>query len=92
MCDVPKSLKKAVVTPILIKSNLDKEDLKNYRPVSNLSLISKVIEQVVSVKVQKYLDENSLNSKFQSAYRPGHSTESALFEVFNDVVTYVSDK
>ena len=46
--DVPTSMKSAVVTPLLKKATLDPEILKNYRPFSNLSFVSKVLERVVA--------------------------------------------
>ena len=45
---VPDGLKKAVVTPLIKKASLPVEDLKNYRPVSGLSFISKLVEHVVA--------------------------------------------
>ena len=45
--NVPDSMKQALVTPLLKKDDLDPEVLKNYRPVSNLSFLSKVLERVV---------------------------------------------
>jgi len=45
----PNSLKTAVVKPLLKKSNLDKTILSNYRPISNLPFIGKIIEKVVSI-------------------------------------------
>ena len=53
---LPSSLKNAVVTPLLKKPNLDHEVLGNFRPISNLKVISKVIEKVVAVRLQAYLD------------------------------------
>nr|XP_058940209.1 uncharacterized protein LOC131768500 [Pocillopora verrucosa] len=53
---LPSSLKNAVVTPLLKKPNLDHEVLGNFRPISNLKAISKVIEKVVAVRLQAYLD------------------------------------
>nr|XP_054755564.1 uncharacterized protein LOC129261530 [Lytechinus pictus] len=53
-------LKSAVVTPILKKQNLDPEDLKNFRPISNIPLLGKVIERVVSQQLTSYLASNSL--------------------------------
>ncbi|XP_041453152.1 uncharacterized protein LOC121406196 [Lytechinus variegatus] len=55
----PTSLKSAVVTPILKKQNLDPEDLKNFRPISNIPLLGKVIERVVSQQLTSYLASNS---------------------------------
>ena len=45
---VPDWFKKAVVTPLIRKASLPVEDLKNYRPVSGLSFMSKLVEPVVS--------------------------------------------
>ena len=63
----PNFFKQAHVTPILKKSSLDKEVFKNYRPVSNLNFISKILERVVAVQLQTHLDEAGLMTAFQSA-------------------------
>ena len=57
----------------------------NYRPISNLPFISKVIERVVA----KQLQENDLHDQFKSAYRHDHSTETALIKVHNDILCAV---
>ena len=80
----PNFFKQAHVTPILKKPSLDKEVFKNYRPVSNLNFISKILERVIAVQLQTHLDEASLMIAFQSAYRKHHSTESALLNIQND--------
>ena len=46
----PQSCKSSIVLPLMKKTGLDQEILKNYRPVSNLSFLSKVIEKVISVR------------------------------------------
>lgn len=71
--------------PRLKKPNLDKEDLKSYRPVSNLSFVGKIIEKAVVQQLNTYLQENNLCDPLQSAYRARHSTESALVKVKDDV-------
>ena len=81
----PNFFKQAHVTPILKKSSLDKEILKNSRPVSNLNYISKILERIVAVQLQTHLDEAGLMTAFQSAYRK-HSTESVLFSIHNDIL------
>ena len=81
----PLSFKEAHVTPLLKKSNLPVNNIKNYRPVSNLSFISKIIEKVVSNRLQAHINSNKLNNPMQSAYREFHYTETALLRVHNDI-------
>ena len=57
---------------------MDCNILKNYRPVSNLTFVSKVIEKAVYFHLNKYLFNNNINESLQSAYKSGHSTETAL--------------
>ena len=82
----------ALVTPLLKKQSLDCNLLQNYRPVSNLTLISKTIEKVVSAQLNTYLKDNNLLEPCQSAYRQGHSTETALVRVQNDVICAVGQR
>ena len=82
----PNFFKQAHVTPILKKPSLDKEVFINYRSVSNLNFISKILERVVAVQLQTHLDEAGPMTAFQSAYRKHHSTESALLNVLNDIL------
>ena len=75
---VPKSMKCAIVRPLLKKMSLDLNLYKNYRPVSNLSFLSKIIEKLVAKRLNDYLTINNLHSPMQSAYRAFHSVETAL--------------
>ena len=88
----PSSFKKAVVRPLLKKPRLDPDNLKNYRPVSNLKFISKILERVVAKRLQEYLEDNDLDEPLQSAYKKHHSTESALIKVHNDIAKSLDQK
>ena len=81
----PLSLKQAIVTPIIKKTTLDWNELKNYRPVSNISFIGKVIEKAVISQFNEHMEKNDLNEVFQSAYKNKHSTETALLKVKDDI-------
>ena len=88
----PSSLKTAFLSPLLKKANLDHEILANYRPISNLNLISRIIEKVVTVRLQKYLEANQLNDPLQSANKPFHSCETALVSVLNDILVAIDKR
>ena len=82
----PNSLKTAIVRPLIKKSNLDRNELKNFRPVSNIPYISKLIEKIVVKRISSYMDSNGLNEKYQSAYRKNHGTETALIKIHDDIL------
>ena len=84
---VPSTLKSAYIMPILKKSDLDPLDAKSYRPISNLSVVSKLLERLVSRQLVAYLTDNDLFPDLQSAYRANHSTETAVLRVLSDILT-----
>ena len=64
----PKKYKNAIVFPLLKKDNLDASQSRNFRPLSNLTCLSKLLERVVKTRLQEFLDEHDLMSTHQSAY------------------------
>ena len=65
---VPSTInKEAIVRPLLKKPSLDREVLKNYRPVSNRTFLLKVLEKVVAAQLEHHIDSNSLHDTLQSA-------------------------
>ena len=81
----PTSPKCASVTPALKKVTLDSFDLGNYRPISNLTFVSKLLEHAAQEQIVGYASENQLLPDTQSAYQKHRSTETATLEVLSDV-------
>jgi len=88
----PVRYKKAQVLPLPKKAGLDSSQPANYRPISNLPTVSKVLERLVLARLRPHLLSFANFSQFQSAYRKGHSTETALLEVLDEVFTAANDK
>ena len=84
---MPNELKRALVHPLLKKASLCRNTYSNYRPVSNLPQLSKIIEKVVANRLNAHLCNESLTDTFQSAYKRNHSTETALLCVVNEIRT-----
>ena len=61
---VPSSMKRAVISPLLKKVNLNPEDLKHIRPVSNLSFVSKLVERVVASRLEQHMNHEDLYEPF----------------------------
>ncbi|KAK3727445.1 hypothetical protein RRG08_058862 [Elysia crispata] len=89
---VPDIFKRAIATPLLKKPGLDDTDLKNFRPVSNLNFLSKILEKVVLGQVLKHVKSNGFDEVLQSPYKMHHSTETALLKVTSDILDLVDDK
>ena len=88
---VPSSLKNASLHPLLKKSSLLYDEFSSFRPVSNLSFISKCVEKVVATQTCMHVDDNNLGELYQSAYKEHHSTETALLKVQNDILRAIDN-
>jgi len=82
----PTQFKAAYITPLLKKPDLDPSDGKSYRPISNLTVLSKVLERLVARQLIRHLSEWKLLPELQSAYRAYHSTETAVLRVVSDIL------
>ena len=80
---VPSICKKARVTPIHKAG--DKSDPNNYRPISILPFIGKIIEYFVSQQLTEYMEDNRLFSRHQFGFRKNHSTNYLMFDLFDEI-------
>ena len=87
-------LKSAVLTPLLKEMDefVDHEILKNYRRISKLAFISKLIERCVAIRLDQHMDVNNLESDNQYGYKKGHSTETLLINVVDRALTGFDNK
>lgn len=87
-----EGLKEAHIVPILKSLTLDRELFKNYRPVSLLSFISKLIERIVHKRINNHLSSNSLLCSSQYGYKKHHSCETLLLKLVDDILVAVDQK
>ena len=81
----PEEFKEALVKPLLKKINLELIK-KNYRPVSNLAFLGKVIERCAAKQIIQHIENNGLMEPHQLAYRKHHSTETCLLKIKSDIL------
>ena len=79
-------LKATIVRSRLEKTNLDPEYINSYRPISNLTFLSKTVERVVAIRFVEHAELHGLLPHNQSAYRSFHSTETTVLAVHNSIV------
>jgi hypothetical protein len=85
----PARFKVAFITPILKKASLPVDDPPSYRPISNLSIISKLLERLVAKQLTSFLEQHHLLPPYQSGFRRGFSTETATAKVPSDLLDAV---
>ena len=88
----PLSYKTAMVRPGLKASDLDKDVLNNFRPISNICFLSKIIERCVNDQSVTHLESNNCMGEFQSAYRKFHSCETAITKISSDILCALDKK
>jgi len=81
----PSRYKTPSVTPLLKKKKLDPDVASNYRHISNLHTISKMLERLFMARMRPHVESCANFNRYQSAYRRGHSTETTLLRVLDDV-------
>lgn len=82
----PSAWKNAIISPLLKKPSLDPKILLNYRPIAFLPFSGKLIERSVAIQLNDHLTTKSVLSDYQSAYRIGHSIETLLISLLNDLL------
>ena len=82
----PTNFKRTLITPLLRNPDLSKSDLSDFRPISNLNTIGKILERLALARIFPHVSVSPSFSPFQSAYRRFHSTETALFKLTNDIL------
>ena len=88
VCD---EMKEALLHPLL-KANLDFEKFSSFSPVSNLSYLSKLVEQIVCNQLVRYTESTGNLKLYQSAYHENHSMETALLKVKCDILDAIDKK
>ena len=79
-------LKESTISPILKKISLDSDVKINFRPIFNLQFLSKLIEKVVLKRLTDHMDRNNLKCNSQFGYKKGHSTESMVLQIVDEVL------
>ena len=87
---MPGLWKKAIVVPIHKKG--DKEHPSNYRPISVIPILSKILKKVVTMQLIKLIVHNDILSHNQFGFRPEISTKNALNKLLSSIYTAVEEK
>src|SRR6218665_4004080 len=82
---LPPSQKRSVLVPVLKRSGLDSTYPLNFRPIANVSFMSKIIEKIAAYHLTVYLETNKLLPECQSGFRRGRSTETLLLHLLSDI-------
>ena len=89
-CKFPSDWKLARVMPSFKKD--DKSSPSNYKPISLLSCVGKVMERVVYKYIYNYIIEHSLKYSYQSGFLPGHSTVDQFLEIYHNICKNIDNR
>ena len=78
-------MKQATITSIIKDLDLDPENIKNYRPISNTTFLSKVLEKAAFSQIISHVHKNGLYNRNQSGCKQNHSCETALLYIINNI-------
>ena len=87
---IPKIWKAAFVVPLL--KGGDPANPNNYRPISKLSVLGKILEGLISNQLKEFLSKNGILNDLQSGFRKKHGTVTATIKVLNDIITASDEK
>lgn len=82
----------AIIRPLLKKAGLDPDVLLGYRPIANLSLLSKLTERVVHSRINSHMTTNNLHIDSQYGYKKHHGTETLLVHLIDEIMVAVDAK
>lgn len=87
-------LKSAILTPILkeLDDMVNTEIYKNYRPISNLVFVSKLVERCVSIRLKRHMNTNNLECDDAYGYKEGHSAELLLMNLVDKILRGFDNK
>jgi len=85
----PSQFKDVSITPIVKNVGLDPSDASSYQPISNLAVLSKLVERLIAHQLMDYLTTADLLPSLHSGFCLGHSTETAILRVLSDIVQTV---
>ena len=86
----PSILKSACITPVLKGGEVS--SLTNYRPISILSLLSKIFEKCIHARLTKFINENGILNSNQYAYQKGISTTDAIINLTEEIYKNLNNK
>ena len=88
--EFPEEWKIAKIIPLFKKGN--RRTMKNYRPVSLLSVAGMILEKIIAIQIEEFFEKNNLFGSFQFGFRKDKSTVSELLTLFDILLDAKQDK